>query len=65
MMGMVAPGELGTVGVIDSKVRHIAGQDKTLCGRWARQSLWPAEGYRRANLPMCKRCEAEQNGGKS
>jgi hypothetical protein len=53
------PGECGTVGVIDMKVRHIAGQDKSLCGRWYRRQLYRTESYsRRSVLPICKRCLA-------
>ena len=57
-----APGELGTVGVIDCRVQHIAGQDMSLCERWPRHQLWSAnETNSRSRLPICKRCAQKQN----
>lgn len=61
----VRPGQLGTVGVVDARVLHIAGEDRTLCGRHPRYQLWVssmATGRRgqRGRLPLCKRCAAVQ-----
>lgn len=55
-------GETGTVGVIDCRVRHIAGEHWSLCGRWHRLALYVVRpNERHARLPLCQRCDAKRN----
>lgn len=53
------PGERCTVGVIDCRVLHIAGEETSLCGRWSLHHLWSInDKTARRVLPLCKRCKA-------
>jgi hypothetical protein len=54
-----SPGDMGTVGVIDCRVRHIVGNEMTLCERWSRYRLYRADdsSVRRSRLPICKWCQ--------
>jgi hypothetical protein len=53
------PGELGTVGVIDCTVQHVAGDRGTLCGRYGGLYLTDDDS-RRSRLPICKWCQRAQ-----